>query len=105
MLPLKIEEIREMTQPKKEDVITVKVGGKSYQTVIDDEGTQRFLVNKLFRHLHGSCRIDLNQLVIDYSNGLFTQEEYLHFCMGIGYSVSGLSRLPQFENLEFENPL
>ena len=94
-----------MTEPKKGDVITVKVGGKPYQTVIDDEGTQRFQVNKLFRHLQGSCRIDLNQLGIDYANGLFTQEEYLHFYMGIGYSVSGLSELSMFEDLEIENPL
>lgn len=93
------------TKPKPGEVIVVKVGGKPYETVIDKDGVQRFRINQLFNYLYKSGRIDLNQLATDYQCGLFTQEEYLHFYMGLGYSVSGFSELSFFEDLEIDNPL
>lgn len=93
------------TKLKPGEVIIVKVGGKPYETVIDKDGVQRFKVNQLLSHLQTSGHIDLNQLAIDYQRGLFTQEEYLHFYMGLGYSVSGFSELSFFEDLEIDNPL
>lgn len=85
--------------------ITVTVGGRPYRTWIDDYGTQRFPANKLTRYLLDTYQIDLNQLAIAYAHEMFTQEEYLHFYMGLGYSVSGLSELSMFEDLEIDNPL
>lgn len=90
---------------KPGEVIVVKIGGKPFETIIDNDGVQRFKVNKLFDRLYKSGRIDLNQLAIDYQRGLFTQEEYLHFYLGLGYSVSGFSELSFFEDLEIDNPL
>ena|SRR3989344_2408868 len=97
--------MNQKTEPKPGDIIIVKVGNKPYETVIDDKGVQRFKVNKLFRHLNDVMRVDLNKLSIYYQRGLFTQEEYLHFYMGLGYSVSGLSGLSFFEDLGIDNPL
>jgi hypothetical protein len=93
------------TKPKPGEIIIVKVGDKPYETVIDKDGTQRFRANSLVRHLCDSGRVDLNQLCIDYQQGRFTQEEYLHFNMGLGYSVCGLAELSSFEDLEIDNPL
>ncbi len=89
---------------KPGDVITVMVGGKEYETIVDQYGFQRFRTNKLFCHLVDSQAVDLCDLIGAFHNGEFTQEEYLLFIMGLGYSVCGLSELPQFVDLEIENP-
>lgn len=82
----------------------ITVNGRLYATVYDNEGVQRYPENKLFVHLVDSGRVDLNELARDYLEGRFPQEEYLHFLMGLGYSVSGLCDLNWFEDLEIDNP-
>lgn len=85
--------------------VTIKVNGKEYVTVFDDEGVQRFKVNTLFRYLTGSTIVDYRHLSFAYQQGEFTQEEYLHFLMGVGWSVSGLFDLDAFKDLPIENPV
>ena len=93
-----------MKEAKYGDEIIVKVGGKEYKTIVDEEGVQRFPENKLLCYMSDEM-IDLNKLAIAFQRGTFTQDEYLQFYMGIGYSVCGLSELSFFEDLEIENPL
>jgi hypothetical protein len=87
------------------DVIIVKVGGNSYETVIDKAGVQRFRKNAVLDHLFNSGRLDLNQLAIDYRRGAFDQRTYAEFNMALGYSVCGFAELSSFEDMEIENPL
>lgn len=85
--------------------ITITINGTPYPTYIDVHGTQRFPRNSLFCHLVDSGRVDLNQLVRDYVDGLFAVEEYLHFLMGLGWSVSAFSDLRVCDDVEIDNPL
>ena len=87
------------------EIVIIKIGGKEYNTIIDSEGVQRFPTNKLFRHLVDEGMVNLNSLAVAYTRGLFSQEEFMMFCMGLGYSVSGFSDLSFFEELEIENLL
>jgi len=92
---------------KNGTVVKVKIGGKEYDTVIDKsrKAIQVFRTNALIRHLLDSGQITMDRLNADYAEGKFSQKEYLHFYMGLGYSVCGISELSFFENLEIENPL
>lgn len=94
------------TKFKKGQKITVKVGGKEYLTVIDKQGTQRFIANKLMRHLVDAKMVDLNQLSSDYQNKKgFTKREYAEFNMQLGYSVCGFAELSLFQSYDIENPV
>lgn len=95
-----------MTKPG--DVIDVKINGKSYRTVIDDRGVQRFdigpasdVVNWLFKQ----NQLDLNQLAVDFQQGKFPLEAYMEFYMLLGYSVSGMYDLSWMQDVSIENPL
>ncbi len=85
------------------DNLEVKIDGKHYRTVIDEQGVQRFPVNSLYSHLVDTKQIDINRLSIDYQNGRFSRDEYMKFYRGIGYSVCGFSEV--FGDAEIENPL
>lgn len=83
----------------------VKVGGIEYPTVIDERGTQRFIGNKLLRHLVDSGQVNMNKLSIDYQHDKFSQREYAEFVMGLSWSVSGFADIEEFEDMEIENSL
>lgn len=87
------------------DVVIVKVDGREYKTMIDEQGVQRFEANALLKHLCDSGQVDLNRLTIDYQAGCFPREDYLRFYIGIGYSVCGLLDISDFEDLHIANPL
>jgi hypothetical protein len=87
------------------EIIKVKVNNIEYDTIIDKHGTQRFIENKVIRHLVDIKVIDLNKLVIDYFNNKFDQKSYAEFNMMLGYSVSGFSELSSFMDYEIINPL
>ncbi len=89
---------------KESEIVIVTVGDVPYKTKIDKNGVQRFLVNKLLDHVTEEY-IDLNELCVAYCQKKFTQQEYLDFYTGIGYSVSGLSELSFFSDLDIINPL
>ncbi len=86
-----------------EQLIKIQVDGKDYNTIIDENGIQRFIKNAIICHLIETENIDLNLLSIDYQKGKFTDIEYMEFYMGMGYSVCGFSEI--FHNASIENPL
>lgn len=95
--------------------IPVKIGGRVYQTFLDERGVQRFVTNSVInqiidwdgdRSLHGSGEdYILNRISIAYQEGQFSEEDMLDFYTSFGYSVSGLVSLSYFEHLPVENPL
>jgi len=86
-----------------ETTVEVKINGVPYDTIIDNQGVQRFQKNNLYGYLINSGMVDLNELSCAYQNGSFTREEYMEFYRGIGYSVSGFCDI--FDDVEIENPL
>jgi hypothetical protein len=105
------------------DKITIRVNGKPVETVIDEQGVQRFRQNsvldylfqehmKLFDSSNPQDReraegygLDLNKLAVDYHKGKFTKDDYGEIMMMLGYSVSGFCDLSAFQDWEIENPL
>lgn len=99
---------------KPGDSVKIKINGREFETIIDENGTQRFPNNNLVRHLVDSKQIDLNNLCIDYQKGKFTLEEYQEFYRGLGYYVcgfdeifgwSGSCNIEEAKRVEIENPL
>ncbi len=94
---------------KPGDIIVVKVGGKEYETIIDDNGVQRFRENTALRALVNASRdaggVSLNELAVMYARGGITQRDYAEFNMMLGYSVCGFADLSPFEDMRIENPL
>lgn len=105
---------------KPGDHFTVKVGDWEYDTVIDDQGVQRFVHNEAIKLMaDGSTKdfdranafgikpptFDLNALAIAYYNGKIPLKDLADFHAAIGYSVSGFAGLSEFEDLEIINPL
>lgn len=87
------------------DIIQVKVGEKTYDTMIDEAGVQRFIKNSLLCYLFEEDMIDLNQICFDYHHDKFSKIDYAEFMMALGYSVCGFAELSCFEDMEIENPL
>ncbi len=106
---------------KPGDVIPVKVDGKVYETVIDENGVQRFRENSvldyMFRHapdgrelnmmdgrdIHNGM-MNLNTLVGAFRQGKFEKRDFLEFRIA-GHSVSWLLELSEFAGTVVENPL
>ncbi len=95
------------TTYQKGDTIKVKINGREYETVIGDDNIQRFKVNKLFRDLVFTKKVNLNQLGNDFQRGIFTLQEYMEFYMGLGYSICSFKEIfGQGDSLlEIDNPL
>ena len=96
------------------DRITVKVGDRTFDTIIDNEGVQRFIANGVVRLIVDKMEKDygwsgepfnLNTLAQLYYHDKFTQDDYLTFYTMMGYSVCGLAELSFFQDLEIENPV
>lgn len=94
-----------MSAWKPGDVVTVKVGGKEYETIFDENGVQRFRSNTVIDFLFETRRLDLNQLEMDYRNGKFDKRDYAEVKMALGYSVSGFADLSAFQDWDIENPV
>jgi hypothetical protein len=94
-----------MSKRNPGEVITVSVGGKEYQTIIDEYGVQRFSRSTVLDHLFESGCLDLNQLNDDYRAGKFDKRDYAEFNMALGYSVSGFADLSAFQDWEIQNPV
>lgn len=69
----------------------ILVDGEPYLTEIDALGVQRFIQNDVIRHLVDSEAIDLNKLYIDVLTQKLDAEDYIHFYMSMGFSVSGFN--------------
>lgn len=99
-----------MAEPVKKqwkvgDVIVVKVGGKEYETIIDEDNVQRFRRDTVIYHLYKTGQIDLNRLSVDYRRGHFDKRDYAELNMATGYSVCGFADLSAFQDMEIENPV
>lgn len=84
--------------------IPVVIGGVEYESIIDENGVQRFEGNEVIRYLSDTGIIDLNQLYLDYRDGKFSQRDYLEFYISLGYSVTGIAELSMFKDIRIENP-
>lgn len=109
--------------PQPGDHFPVKVGEKWYDTVITEQGVQRFVVNgpvnalvdhqsKMFEEYWMKQRIadhpamySLNEMAVDYQMGKWSKEEMIEFYTMFGYSVSGFAGLSFVEDVEIINPL
>ena len=100
------------------DVIIVRVGGVDYETVIDENGVQRFpedpnnsvllALPMVGVSMPGGTSVnmrDMNELALRYHRGAITQREYAEATMAVGYSVSGFSDYSSFSDMLLENPL
>jgi hypothetical protein len=90
---------------KPGDVVAVKVGGKGYTTIFDENGVQRFRTNTVLDFLFQERRLDLNQLEMDYRQGRFNKRDYAEVKMALGYSVSRFADLSAFQDWCIENPV
>jgi hypothetical protein len=91
--------------PRIGDRISVRFGPLSHQTIIDTDGVQRFEGNGVLQYLRRTGSLDLNALAAAYRSGAFSRRDYAEFNMMLGYSVDGFRSLPEFQDLDIENPL
>ena len=82
-------------------IIIVKVGDIEYATVIDKDGTQRFIANDLNRFLVDSGYIDLIRLNYDYGCGKFSKREYAEFYMSQDDSFPVVIRYGKHEKIDY----
>lgn len=102
------------------DHVIVTINNQLYDTVIEENGVQRFVGNKIVEKyvLENIVRADrqrmagkpmdlydLNELELDFRNNLFTLDEMIQFSALHRYSVAGLCDLDFMENVEIYNPL
>lgn len=85
----------------------VTVGGVSYPTVMDENGTQRFVADPVLSACFDNGSLCLNKLDIAYQLGRsgLTQRQYAELNMKLGYSVGGFRDLSSFFDMEIVNPL
>ena len=85
----------------------VTVGGVEYPTVIDPNGTQRFVADPLLSAACDCGALCLNKLGIAYNTGKsgLTQRQYAELNIRLGYSIGGFSDLSSFFGMAIENPL
>lgn len=89
---------------KPGDRVTVLIDGVPHETIIDENGTQRFPTNRVIRYLIDSHpHVDLNALWHMMDSGMISRDELMQFYLQIGYSVTGFEEL--FANSEIENPI
>lgn len=109
-------------------VFVVKINGRSYDTFIDSFGNQRFVGNRVVERLMKETqkrfiagliapdKYDENEKLVEkeelfnigdlgelYIQNEFTFEEYLDFYALLGYNLSSLKMLPEFEKIAIEN--
>lgn len=90
---------------RKQKIIKVKIGRFQYDTVIDKQGTQRFVENSVIVHLFNTGVLDLNKLGQDYLAKKFSKKDYLELHVMLGYSISGFCDLSTFFDVKLNNPL
>lgn len=98
----------------------VIINGIQHQTIIDDQGVQRFRQNKIIRDLLDNStsagpeskpfpgypraqKLGLNEVAIRVGNGTYTENDKRELYRLIGYSICGYAEI--FEDDIIENPL
>ena len=79
---------------KPGDFCTVHVDGVPYEAIVDEQGTLRFMRNKIVDNLVGQWKtlddvIDLNTIWVDFQESKYTLDEMMELYRLIGYSVFG----------------
>lgn len=87
------------------ETIIVKVGDREFETFLDESGVQRFRGNTVTRYIVDNGGYLLNELVMAYYDGKFTDDDFLTFYTSFGYSVGGFCDVSNFSHLDVENPL
>lgn len=86
----------------------VRVGGKLYPTVTDEQGTTRFIENPIVRFLVDHGVLDLQVVAVAYQTNRLgppsadLQRAYAEFNMMLGYSLGGFMELSSFMDMDVE---
>lgn len=75
------------------DRVNILVNGEPVTTIIDDNGTQRFIENGVVRWLVDANVISLNDMCLAYHKDQFNLDDYMEFYMSLGYSVCGFEEI------------
>jgi hypothetical protein len=104
-----------LNKPKVGDIIEVIVDGKKYNTIIDNEGIQRFIKNEVIRKIIDSHMtpagniipgmLNLSKIAELYQLGKIPLKDYLEFYILKGSSVTMIAEMEAFKTLEIINPL
>ena len=92
-------------RPEPGLIVEVRIDGRTYDTIIDREGIQRFRANGVVALLKSQGRVDLNQLAREFQRGVLDVRSYAEFYMALGYGLVAFSELDFFRGLKVENPL
>lgn len=81
----------------------VHIDGHPFQTVLDENGRQRFPANPIVRTLLDTGKLSLNDIWAMHDSGMFSRRHMMTFYMDLGYTVDGFAEL--FSKAEIVNPL
>jgi hypothetical protein len=103
------------------DHFPVKIGDRTFDTVIDEQGVQRFVHSTIIESIldHSGAAFNewlktdrtspepwsLNVLAEEYSLGKHSLDEMLTFYTSTHYSVGGFADLSYFSGLDIRNPV
>jgi len=80
----------------------IKINGKEYETLKDQEGIERFKVNNLILKMKIHFDVKTSEMVKLVELEAITLMDLLDYYTGIGMSVCGVEELSFFEDFEFE---
>ena len=90
------------TRPKPDGHFAT-INRKKFPTVTRDDKVQRFPENRIIRDLLDTARnglkLDLNEIVIRASKGIYCKEEMHEFYRLLGYSVHGFEEIFEDDNI------
>lgn len=74
--------------------ICVLVNGQPVDTIVDDNGTQRFIENEVVGWLFDSGQLDMEKMFLAFSRGhQFSLDSYMEFYMSLGYTLGGFEEV------------
>ncbi len=75
----------------------------SHPVIRDEQGVIRYQVNPLVEYLHE--HVSMNDMVLLYQRGAWSQEQFMQFYRDIGYSLSGFNEVWGEELDEMESEM
>jgi len=93
-----------MSKAKPGEKITIKINGKPVETIIDEDGKQRFPNNKIISYMvRGNDFFNLDKMWRMIDIGMFSLEEARLIYQNNGYDICGYEKI--FPADTIENPL
>jgi hypothetical protein len=95
---------------KTGDTIIIKVNSKDYQTIIDNDGVQRFMYSNkavwlIFKNMTDSSNRKIRRnLITDFEKGVLTSYQLFDIFTNFEYTVGGLLEMNMFEDFRIKNP-